>query len=150
MKSTRIKFDSTNSMFHIFLNSRFMTMIAHLILCISVLLSRDANVKACLPFDYSDDDYSRKDTELAAGLSVAIALLFIEYLGFLSGLTMFSSSVALLSIMTHATASVAMGYFALDVWDCNLYWWIFSFCSALPALVEIFVMIGVVGLKRSM
>ena len=125
-------------------------MIAHLILCISVLLSRDANVKACLPFDYSDDDYSRKDTELAAGLSVAIALLFIEYLGFLSGLTMFSSSVALLSIMTHATASVAMGYFALDVWDCNLYWWIFAFCSALPALVEIFVMIGVVGLKRSM
>ena len=136
--------------FQIFAHFRFMTMIAHLILCVSVLLSRDANVKACLPFDYSEDDYSRKDTELAAGLSVAIALLFIEYLGFLSGLTMFSSSVALLSIITHATASVAMGYFALDVWDCNLYWWIFSFCSALPALVEIFVMIGVVGLKRSM
>ena len=125
-------------------------MISHLILCVTILLSRDANVKACLPFDYNEEDYSRKDIELAAGLSVAIGLLCIEYVGFLSGLTMFSSSVALLSIITHSTASVAMGYFALDVWDCNLYWWIFSFCSALPALVEIFVMIGVLGLKRSM
>ena len=126
-------------------------MIAHLILCVTVLLSLDENVKACLPFDYSedDDDYSRKKIELTAGLSVAIGLLCVEYVGFLSGLTMFSSSVALLSIITHATACVAMGYFALDVWDCNLYWWIFSFCSALPALVEIFVMIGVLGLKRS-
>ena len=125
-------------------------MISHLILSVTVLLSRDANVLACLPFDYTKDDYSRKDIELAAGLSVAIGLLCIEFVGFLSGLTMFSSSVALLSIITHSTASVAMGYFALDVWDCDLYWWIFSFCSALPALVEIFVMIGVLGLKRSM
>ena len=131
------------------LDFRFMTMIAHLILCITVLLSRDANVKACLPFDYTPEDYSRKDIELAAGLSVAIGLLCVEYVGFLSGLTMFSSSVALLSIITHSTASVAMGYFALDVWDCNLFWWIFSFCSALPALIEIFVMIGVLGLKRA-
>ena len=115
-----------------------------------MLLSRDANVLACLPFDYTKEDYSRKDIELAAGLSVAIGLLCIELVGFLSGLTMFSSSVALLSIIAHATASVAMGYFALDAWDCNLYWWIFSFCSALPALVEIFVMIGVLGLKRPM
>ena len=129
-----------------------MTMISHLILCVTALLSRDANVIACLPFDYTKDEglYERKDIELAAGLSVAIGLLCIEFVGFLSGLTMFSSSVALLSIITHSTASVAMGYFALDVWDCNLYWWIFSFCSALPALVEIFVMIGVLGLKRSM
>ena len=127
-------------------------MIAHLILCVTVLLSPDANVLACLPFDHTKDDldYSRRHIELTAGLSVAIGLLCIEFVGFLSGLTMFSSSVALLSIITHATASVAMGYFALDVWDCNLYWWIFSFCSALPALVEIFVMIGVLGLKRSM
>ena len=127
-----------------------MTMISHLILCVTVLLSRDANVLACLPFDHKPEEYSRKNIELAAGLSVAIGLLGIEFIGFLSGLTMFSSSVALLSIITHATASVAMGYFALDVWDCNLYWWIFTFCSVLPALVEIFVMIGVLGLKRSM
>ena len=69
--------------------------------------------------------------------------------GFLSGLTMFSASVALLSILAHATASVAMGYFAMDVWDCDLYWWIFTFCSALPALVEVLAMIGIIGLKRS-
>ena len=127
-----------------------MVITVHLILCLTLLLSPDENVKACLPVDAPSEDFSRKNIELTAGLAVAIGLLCIEYVGFLSGLTMFSSSVALLSIIAHATAAVAMGYFALDVWDCNLYWWIFSFCSALPALVEIFVMIGVLGLKRSM
>ena len=126
-----------------------MTMLSHLVISITVLLSRDANVLACLPFEYTEQEYSRKDIELAAGLSVAIGLLCVELLGFLSGLTMFSASVGLFSILAHATASVAMGYFAMDVWDCTLYWWIFSFCSALPALIEIFAMIGILGLKRS-
>jgi hypothetical protein len=42
-----------------------------------------------------------------------------------------------------------IGYFALDVWDCDLYWWIFGLCSGLPALLEIFLMIGVLGLKKN-
>ena len=32
-------------------------------------------MKACLPFDYSQDDFDRKDVELAAGLGVAVGLL---------------------------------------------------------------------------
>ena len=58
-------------------------------------------------------------------------------------------SIALLSITAHATASVALAYFALDVWDCNLYWWIFGFCSGLPALLEVLLMVGVLGLKKA-
>ena len=40
--------------------------------------------------------------------------------GFLSGLSMFSPTVALISIAAHSSAAVALAYFALDVWDCNL------------------------------
>jgi hypothetical protein len=40
--------------------------------------------------------------------------------GFLSGLSMFSPSVALISIAAHSAAAVSLAYFALDVWDCNL------------------------------
>ena len=50
-------------------------MLAHLILTLTLLLSREENVKACLPFDYSQDDFDRKDVELAAGLGVAVGLL---------------------------------------------------------------------------
>jgi hypothetical protein len=50
-------------------------MLAHLILALTLLLSREENVKACLPFDYNQDEYDRKDVELAAGLGVAVGLL---------------------------------------------------------------------------
>ena len=50
-------------------------MLAHLILTLTLLLSREENVKACLPFDYTQDEYDRKDVELAAGLGVAVGLL---------------------------------------------------------------------------
>ena len=50
-------------------------MLAHLILTLTLLLSREENVKACLPFDYTQEDFDRKDVELAAGLGVAVGLL---------------------------------------------------------------------------
>ena len=125
-------------------------MIAHLVLAITLLISRDENVRACLPLEHTRSDFDRKDVELATGLGAGIGLLVIEFMGFLSGLSMFGApSITLISITTHATASVALAYFALDVWDCDLYWWIFGSCSALPALLEIFLMIGVLGLKKT-
>lgn len=125
-------------------------MVAHLVITVTLLLSRDENVRACLPLDHTKLEYARKDVELATGLGAGLGLLVIEFLGFLSGLSMFGApSVTITSIMAHATASVALGYFALDVWDCDLYWWIFGFCSAVPALLEIFLMIGVLGLRKS-
>ena len=125
-------------------------MISHLVITITLLLSREENVRACLSLDHSRPEFERKDVELATGLGAAIGLIIIEFMGFLSGLSMFGApSVTLISITAHASATVALGYFALDVWDCDLYWWIFALCSALPALLEIFLLIGVLGLKKT-
>ena len=53
-----------------------------------------------------------------------------------------------------------MAYLILDLWDCRLYWWealwsvtsptrwIFAFCSCVPAVVELIIMVGVLGLKK--
>ena len=130
--------------------TRFLTLIGHLVLVITILLSREDNVRACLPFEHSEREFDRKEVELSAGLGVAIGLLVLELLGLLSGLSMFAPTVTLLSIAAHATACVALAYFALDVWDCNLYWWIFGFCSALPAFAEMLLMISVLGMKRNL
>lgn len=125
-------------------------MIAHLVLAITLLISRSENVRACLPLDHTKSDFERKDVELATGLGAGIGLLVIELMGFLSGLSMFGApSITLISITAHATASVALAYFALDVWDCDLYWWIFGFCSGLPAFLEVLLMVGVLGLKKA-
>ena len=66
-------------------------MVAHLILTITLLLSRDENVRACLPLDHTRAEFERKDVELATGLGAAIGLLIIEFMGFLSGLSMFGA-----------------------------------------------------------
>ena len=51
----------------------------------------------------------------ATGLGVAVGLLGIEFLGFLSGLSMFAPSVVLLSIAAHSS-----GNSSLDIIGLNL------------------------------
>ncbi|GFG39639.1 hypothetical protein Cfor_03702 [Coptotermes formosanus] len=43
--------------------ARFLTLISHLTITIVILWSREENVKACLPFEYTADDYAQKDVE---------------------------------------------------------------------------------------
>lgn len=144
-----MSYDYRRLLVNLIYSCRFLTIIAHLVLTITLLISRSENVRACLPLDHTKTDFERKDVELATGLGSAIGLLVIELMGFLSGLSMFGApSLTLISITAHATATVALAYFALDVWDCNLYWWIFGFCSGLPALIETLNMISVLGLKK--
>ena len=56
--------------------SRFLTLISHFVLTLTVLMGREENVLACLPLDHTELDLSRKDTELAAGLGVTMLPLF--------------------------------------------------------------------------
>lgn len=128
--------------------ARFLVLLAHFVLTTTVLMARQDNVLACLPLDHTELQLQRKDTELAAGLGVTIALLAIEMIGFLTGLSMFSPIQSLLSITLHSTATVAMAYLILDIWDCDLFWWIFSLCSCFPAVTELTIMVGVLGLKK--
>ena len=52
--------------------ARFLTLLSHLVLCVTLLLSRESNVLSCLPYEHTERDRERKDVELAAGLGVAI------------------------------------------------------------------------------
>ncbi|KDR21013.1 hypothetical protein L798_04525 [Zootermopsis nevadensis] len=129
--------------------ARFLTLISHLTIVIIILWSRDENIKACLPFEYTTEDYSRKDIELQTGLGIAIMLIGFELLTFLLGITMFMPSAAMISIAAHFSASVLLAYFLFDEWDCSLYWWVFAFCSMLPAVIDATTAIGVLVLKKS-
>ncbi|XP_053320512.1 transmembrane protein 107 isoform X1 [Spea bombifrons] len=128
--------------------SRFLTLTAHLVIVITIFWSRENNVLACLPIDYTPEEYSSRDTELIVALSVTLGMFAVEFAGFLSGISMFNNSQSLISVGAHASASVALLFFLFEGWHCSVYWWIMAFCSALPALTELFVFIAVLGLKR--
>ncbi|XP_039250399.1 transmembrane protein 107-like [Styela clava] len=130
--------------------TRFLVLIAHLVIVISIFWSRDLNVKACLPINYTAAEYSSRDTELIIGLSITLAFFLVEFGGFIGGVSMFSHTQSLFSIAAHAGASVTLAFFVFDSWSCSLYWWIFAFCSALPAITETIVIIGVLALKKNL
>ncbi|XP_043532900.1 transmembrane protein 107 like isoform X1 [Chiloscyllium plagiosum] len=128
--------------------SRFLTLMAHLVIVIDIFWSRENNVLASLPPTHTSLQYQNRDTELIVALSVTLGMFLIELLGFFSGVSMFNSTQSLISIGTHASASVTLLFFLFEQWPCSTYWWIFAFCSALPACIEIILMIGVFGLKK--
>ncbi|XP_044138785.1 transmembrane protein 107 isoform X1 [Bufo gargarizans] len=128
--------------------SRFLTLTAHLAIVITIFWSRENNVLACLPLDYTPDQFKAADTELIVALSVTLGMFVIEFAGFFSGVSMFSNAQSLLSIGAHASASVALLFYLFEGWTCAVYWWIFALCSALPAFTEIIIFIAVFGLKQ--
>ncbi|XP_061884881.1 transmembrane protein 107 like isoform X1 [Entelurus aequoreus] len=128
--------------------ARFLTIIAHLVIVITIFWTRENNVKACLPLEFTQEQYNSEDSKLVVALSVTLALFAIELVGFFSGVSMFNSSQGLLSLAVHCSASVSLSYFVFDKWECWTYWVIFFPCSVLPAFVEILLLIAIFGLKK--
>lgn len=54
-----------------------------------------------------------------------------------------------LAIGCHTSASVLMAQSLMDGWSCHAYWWIFSFCSVVPAALEVAVAFKVHILKHT-
>ncbi|KAL4834309.1 hypothetical protein H8958_000409 [Nasalis larvatus] len=134
--------------------SRFLTLLAHLVVVITLFWSRDSNIQACLPLRFTPEEYDKQDIHplplcrLVAALSVTLGLFAVELAGFLSGVSMFNSTQSLISIGAHCSASVALSFFVFERWECTTYWYIFVFCSALPAVTEMTLFVTVFGLKK--
>ncbi|KAJ0066161.1 hypothetical protein NL108_001397, partial [Boleophthalmus pectinirostris] len=88
----------------------------------------DNNVKACLPLEYTQEQYEEADKRLVVGLAVTLGLFAIELAGFFSGVSMFNCSQGLLSLAVHCSASVSLSFFVFEKWECWTYWVIFACC----------------------
>ncbi|XP_023049080.1 transmembrane protein 107 isoform X3 [Piliocolobus tephrosceles] len=127
--------------------SRFLTLLAHLVVVITLFWSRDSNIQACLPLRFTPEEYDKQDIHplplcrLVAALSVTLGLFAVELAGFLSGVSMFNSTQSLISIGAHCSASVALSFFVFESWECTTY-------CALPAVTEMTLFVTVFGLKK--
>ncbi|XP_036623911.1 transmembrane protein 107 isoform X1 [Trichosurus vulpecula] len=72
----------------------------------------------------------------------------LKLAGFFSGVSMFNSTQSLFSIGLHCCAAVSLAFFVFESWECSTYWYIFAFCSVLPAFTEIIMFIAVFVLKK--
>ncbi|KAB1265646.1 Transmembrane protein 107 [Camelus dromedarius] len=106
--------------------SRFLTLLAHLVVVITLFWSRDSNIQACLPLTFTPEEYEKQDIQLVAALSVTLGLFAVELAGFFSGVSMFNSTQSLIWALNRPP----------------------TFRSALPAVTEIALFINVFGLKK--
>uniref|UniRef100_A0A8D2CUF7 Transmembrane protein 107 n=1 Tax=Sciurus vulgaris TaxID=55149 RepID=A0A8D2CUF7_SCIVU len=113
--------------------SRFLTLLAHLVVVITLFWSRDSNIQACLPLRFTPEEYEKQDIQLVTALSVTLGLFAVELAGFFSGVSMFNSTQSLISIGAHCSASVALSFFIFERWECTTYWYIFVFCRSATA-----------------
>ncbi|CAJ0967835.1 unnamed protein product [Ranitomeya imitator] len=146
--------------------ARFLTLTAHLVIVITIFWSRENNVLACLRPEHTQDQYKAADTELVAlsvtlGMFVIELAGFFSgvsmfnntqgvlckcrgrhivqrhYLSSSLSHTVAAFLDSLASAMVaHCSASVSLSLFVTQKWECATYWYIFGFCSALPAVTE--------------
>ncbi|XP_034502982.1 transmembrane protein 107 isoform X3 [Ailuropoda melanoleuca] len=79
--------------------SRFLTLLAHLVVVITLFWSRDSNIQACLPLTFTPEEYEKQDIQLVVALSVTLGLFAVELAGFFSGVSMFNSTQSLISLV---------------------------------------------------
>ncbi|XP_048221578.1 transmembrane protein 107 isoform X1 [Perognathus longimembris pacificus] len=133
--------------------SRFLTLLAHLVVVITLFWSRQHPGLPASPVhsrgvSETGHPVSFWDGGLVVALSVTLGLFAVELAGFLSGVSMFNSTQSLISIAAHCSASVSLSFFIFERWECTTYWYIFAFCSALPAVTEMALLVAVFGLKK--
>ncbi|XP_022090254.1 transmembrane protein 107-like [Acanthaster planci] len=129
--------------------ARFLCIIAHMVVSITILWSRDANLKACLPASYSQEQYDSADRGFLAGLILSLIFIVMELAGFMSGVTIFVNMESLFSITAHSVGAVFLSYFLFEVWPCNTYWYMFGCCSAFPAVIDTGVIISKIFFNKS-
>ncbi|XP_034249103.1 transmembrane protein 107-like isoform X2 [Thrips palmi] len=79
--------------------TRFLTLISHFTIAVIALWAKDENVQASLPVDHTASDFSVKANEMTVGLSLAIAFIGLELVGFLSGVSFFMPFISLICIL---------------------------------------------------
>eukprot|EP00076_Gallus_gallus_P031929 XP_024997467.1 transmembrane protein 107 isoform X1 [Gallus gallus] len=79
--------------------ARFLTMTAHLVALLTVAMARDPHVRATLPLQFSQEEYTNADAQLLWVVGSALGLMAIEVGGFFSGVSMFHPGQGLLSTL---------------------------------------------------
>nr|CAB3267028.1 transmembrane protein 107-like [Phallusia mammillata] len=79
--------------------ARFLVMMSHLIIVITIFISLDSTVTACLPASSLDAQFSSERTTLIVALSLTLVMFLIELVGFIIGFSMFNASQSLLCIL---------------------------------------------------
>ncbi|CAH8648403.1 unnamed protein product [Dicrocoelium dendriticum] len=123
---------------HALVPTRFLVIMAHLVLCGTLLLDKKSDIiDRSLPKRFSADDARRVYHQCLTAFILSVIFLLLELFGFLSGATMFMGTYNLVSVLFHFSGVVATSYFIVERWNIFSYWYIFVGSICIPFVLEI-------------
>ncbi|KAF8563579.1 hypothetical protein P879_08055 [Paragonimus westermani] len=139
------------STLHSLIPSRFLIILAHLILCLSLLLSeRSQLIETSLPKRFSAVEAKYTSDLCIVAFSLSVIFVLFELVGFLSGATMFMVSYNLVSIIFHFSGVISTSFFIVETWNLQSYWYIFVGTICIPLLLETTNVISKIWCKHSL
>ncbi|CAF0939156.1 unnamed protein product [Brachionus calyciflorus] len=127
--------------------TRFMCMLAHMVMLISLLIRRNEYVGSCDTVLYQN--VNLLNNQFIIGLSISIGILAIELVTFITGITLFNTFQSLISTFLHSSAAISLSIMVFFKWCSVDFWYIFGFCSCIPFIFEIIFLIGIWLFKRT-
>lgn len=106
------------------------------------------NILACMNEKFTDSGYKTHDTQLIIATSISFAFFAVELFGFIFALSVAVVWQNLFSMACHAAGLVTLLFYIFFSWCSDMYWFVFGFCSALPAVVELVVWITKFAARR--
>uniref|UniRef100_S4RSW7 Transmembrane protein 107 n=1 Tax=Petromyzon marinus TaxID=7757 RepID=S4RSW7_PETMA len=126
---------------------RFVSLCAHTVLVATALWAAEENLIACIPVPRTTENQTPTN-EVVIPLALTLAALGVEWIGFITGMSVHSSSQSLLSIGCHSSAGITMAFYLFDYLACDAAWWLLGVCSVPPAVLEVVVVLSLLLNKR--
>ncbi|KAI8808972.1 transmembrane protein [Cladochytrium replicatum] len=120
------------------LPARFLATIGHFMATVMLYSAKDGNIRSSLPLrNVPNDAYNAIDRSISAALWLSWVCFAIELSGFFLGLTMFNAILNLIHTWLHSIAIISTALLISGGWHALNFWYIFTWCSALPATLEL-------------
>jgi len=121
---------------------RFLCMVGHFVSIIMIYYTKSNNLNISQTA-LDNSSYSSHDSSITAALWLSIICFIVEFVGFFSGITLFSLRISAFSIVLHFAGGTLCSCFIIDTWDYATIWYIWVFFSLLPAIIEGLAMIRI-------
>merc|ERR1711959_130214 len=116
--------------------TRFILLVAQMIVTIMTMFTKDQNVYASLDSTYSQTDFDDKDSQITTMLAISIVCLAVMLGGLVSGITMFAHVLNVFHILIHFFGTCLMAWATIENWAIDPLWAVSACCCFFPAMVE--------------
>jgi hypothetical protein len=116
--------------------TRFLLTMAHFIAVLMVFYTKQNNIANSLASDYTQGDYNQATSSVLAAVWLSILCLALEFLGMLSGVSLFMRSLSGFAILSHFTGGILICWYIVEAWHFVTIWYLWAFFCVPTAALE--------------